>query len=96
MVFNLTTHASFPCENSSEAIYCSKAAGPSFGWHELAAWYEPFNKYGACISWTNPDGYNIPLNEEGINVFKNQQVFNYTRHHFTISELEVWGVTFNE
>jgi hypothetical protein len=76
MVFNLTTHASFPCENSSEAIYCFKAAGPSFGWHELAAWYEPFNKYGACISWTNPDGYNIPLNEEGINVFKNQQVFN--------------------
>jgi hypothetical protein len=53
MLFNLTTHASFPCKDPSRAIYCSKYKEPSFGNSELTALYEPFNEKNACRSYTN-------------------------------------------
>ena len=99
MLFNLTTHASFPCKDPSGAIYCSKDRGPHFGYYsELSAFNEPFNKEDACWSWTNDRVYSIPRNSEGINMLtnmKNNDVLSYSCY-FTISELEVWGVSFIE
>jgi hypothetical protein len=97
MLFNFTTHTSFPCNNPSEAIYCSKNYGPYFGSLELSAWDEPFNKENACSSWTNDSGYNIPQNSEEINMLTNQMSYNRFGGRvckFTISEIEVWGVNF--
>jgi hypothetical protein len=49
MLFNLTTHASFPCEKPSQAIWCRKDVGPYFGnVSELSAYNEPFNRKNAC------------------------------------------------
>ena len=98
MLFNLTTHASFPCKDPSHAIECSKDYGPHFGNRELLAYDEPFNKEYACWSWTNDVAYNIPRNSEGINMLTNMKndAFNEKICKFTISELEVWGVSFSD
>ncbi len=99
MLFNFTTHTSFPCKNPSWAIWCRKDKGPYFGYSELSAYYEPFNKEDACLSWTNSSGYSIPRNSEGINMLTNQKCngeFAIDLCNFTISEIEVWGVSFNE
>ena len=94
MLFNLTTHTSFPCINPSRAIVCRKDKGPYFGDWELLALYEPFNQENACTSLANWSGYKIPLNSEGINMLTNQKCNELSE--FTISEIEVWGVSFNE
>jgi hypothetical protein len=62
MLFNLTTHASFPCKYPTFAIRCGEDKGPNFGNDELSAYYEPFNRDYACRSVTNDEGYNIPVN----------------------------------
>jgi hypothetical protein len=99
MLFNLTTHTSFPCIKPSVAIRCRKYNGPCFGDGELSASFEPFNKENGCISWTNDSVYKIPRNSEGINMLTNQKCNDYALTNlsfFTISEIEVWGVSFNE
>ena len=97
MLFNLTTHASFPCKDPSYAIWCRKDYGPYFGIRELSAVNEPFNKENACSSWTNDDAYNIPRNSEGINMLTNTKCrLDSEMCKFTITELEVWGVSFND
>jgi hypothetical protein len=100
MLFNLTTHASFPCKKPSNAIWCDKNEGPSFGNNDLSAHGEPLNKEDACWSWTNRSVYSIPENSEGINMLTNMKnnngFFNSSRCEFTISELEIWGVSFSE
>jgi hypothetical protein len=99
MLFNLTTHASFPCKVPSRAIVCDKDRGPYFGFWELSAMYEPFNKENACWSYTNHYAYNIPRNSEGINMLnnmKNNSPFNDNFCAFTITELEVWGISFKQ
>jgi hypothetical protein len=101
MLFNLTTHTSFPCIDPSRAIWCRKDRGPYFGDGELFALLEPFNKENACRSYTNGYGYKIPRNSEGINMLTNQKCVEGLStdqffSKFTISEIEVWGVSFNE
>ena len=98
MLFNLTTHASFPCKDPSDAIYCSKDRGPSFGKRELSAMYGRFNRENACISYTDDDAYNIPRNSERINMLTNMENsgLNENLCSFTITELEVWGVSFKD
>jgi hypothetical protein len=101
MLFNLTTHTSFPCIDPSYAIGCKKDIGPYFGSLELSAYYEPFNKENACKSYTNDRSYKIPHNSEGINMLTNQKCNGVLSEgtwlsNFTISEIEVWGVSFNE
>jgi hypothetical protein len=98
MLFNFTTHTSFPCIHPSWAIRCRKDRGPYFGDAELSAYWEPFNKENACTSWTNNDTYKIPRNSEGINMLTNQKCEEGLTNlsFFTISEIEVWGVSFNE
>jgi hypothetical protein len=98
MLFNLTTHASFPCKDPSRAILCRKDVGPYFGYYsELSALNEPF-KEKACWSRTNEGVYSIPRNSEGINMLTNMKNNGFSENccKFTISELEVWGVSFNE
>ena len=72
--------------------------GPNFGFLELTALLEPFNKENACRSWTNRSIYEIPRNSEGINMLTNQKCNGLDNDlcYFTISEIEVWGVSFNE
>jgi hypothetical protein len=100
MLFNLTTHTSFPCKDPSEAIRCRKDNGPLFGkkyFEDLSALSEPFNRENACGSWTNKDAYIIPRNSEGINMLTNQKCDLFRNLClFTITEIEVWGVNFNE
>ena len=59
---------------------------------------EPFNKPNACWSDANENGYKIPVNSEGINMLTNKKSvkdkYGWERFYFTISEIEVWGVTF--
>ena len=43
MLFNLTTHTSFPCLDHEEAIRCNKYDGPKFGNGELQVLHQPFN-----------------------------------------------------
>jgi hypothetical protein len=99
MLFNLTTHASFPCIKPSYAIECSDYKGPDFGNGELSANSQPFNKEYACISFTNGGAYSIPRNSEGINMLTNMKCnseLDPAFFYFTITELEVWGVSFND
>ena len=98
MVFNLTTHASFPYKGPSKCPWLVKG-GPFFGDHELSAYEEPFNKENTCKSYTNEKAFRIPMSKEGINRLTNQKnndEFSGKKCNFTISELEVWGVSFNE
>jgi nitric oxide synthase oxygenase domain/subunit len=94
MVFNFNMHASFPCKKPSEAIWCRKDVGQCFGYRELSAVYEQFNQREKCYSYPNESVYNIPCNSEMISMLTNQSIAGFAR--FTISELEVWGVSFND
>lgn len=76
-MFNLTSHQRFNGNdhkqrfnsNDKEAhhIFLSKNAGPVFGFPELAATKEPFNRELGCISCTDEIAYRIPKDKKGIN-----------------------------
>ncbi len=85
MLFNLTTHKSFPCLKPSDAIKC---IGPTFGYYELSIIDEPFNLKNACMSM-HDEVYKIPVDRYGNNLLTNKK-----SPKFTITEIEVWGVTF--
>jgi hypothetical protein len=71
--------------------------GPYFGWGELAVYNEPFNKPNECWSFANHSGYKIPVNSEGIHMLTNKKLKKDEEDsEFTITEIEVWGVTFIE
>jgi hypothetical protein len=59
---------------------------------ELSASHEPFNNgYGNCYSWPNKPGYRIQVDGAGTNMLTNKK-----DKKFTITELEVWEVTYLE
>jgi hypothetical protein len=94
MLFNLSCCRHFPSKLTGKDIYCSNNNGPCFvgsGDCELDAYNEPFNGEGKCLSCTNCSGYDIPLDAAGLNMLTNKK-----DGRFTISELEVWEVTFLE
>ena len=94
MLFNLSCCQHFPSKLTSTDIYCSKNYGPCFsgnGSSDLTASDEPLNGDGNCYSSTNSPGYDIPLDAAGLNMLTNKE-----DGRFTISELEVWEVTFLE
>jgi DNA modification methylase len=80
------------------AIKCKKDQGPQFGIGELLVINEPFNEPNACWSMGNYNGFKIPVNDEGINMLTNKKSLKNKvgneECHFTIKEIEVWGVTF--
>jgi hypothetical protein len=88
-LFNLSSSRQFT--NTGEGgIYCDSGYGPIFGSDkvgELCA-LEPFNGDGKCVSLANRDGYKIVI-EGGKNMLTNKE-----DGRFTITELEVWQVTF--
>jgi hypothetical protein len=84
----------FPSKKTGEDIGCKKDKGPCFEGSdscELVAYYEPFNGDDNCTSSVNESSYDIPMDGTGINLLTNKEV-----RDFTISELEVWEVTFLE
>lgn len=78
------------------AILCRGDRGPIFGYEELMAHDEPFNKEKGCWSRSIENGYNIPTNSEGINMLTNLKCEDGDKYlsKFTISEIEVWRVSF--
>jgi hypothetical protein len=88
-LFNLSSSRQFT--NTGEGgIICWSDFGPIFGSEnngELLA-YEPFNGHEKCGSWANYSGYKIVI-EDGKNMLANKD-----NGDFTITELEVWQVTF--
>ena len=56
---------------------------------ELVAWGQPFNGDDKCKSWANSSGYKIGVDAAGVNMLTNKK-----DGDFTISEIEVWEVTF--
>ncbi len=73
---------------------CSSSWGPCFrgsGYSELAAAVEPFNGDGNCVSNANYSSYCIPIDGAGTNMLTNSKDYK-----FTITELEVWEVTYLE
>jgi hypothetical protein len=60
---------------------------------ELSACREPFNGDGNCRSYANEPGYRIPVDGAGTNMLTNT---NNKYQDFTITELEVWQVTYLE
>jgi hypothetical protein len=94
MLFNISCCRHFPSKLTGKDIYCYENYGPGFsgnGGSELDAITEPFNGEGNCRSSTNEPGYDIPLDAAGLNMLTNKE-----DKCFTISELEVWEVTFLE
>jgi hypothetical protein len=94
----LSRSRSFPCKKHKDAIYCWKNWGPDFGVAELKVYEEPFNKPDACWSHNDSLVYRIPVNSEDINMLTNKKKTpGYSNLcKFTITEIEVWGVTFIE
>jgi hypothetical protein len=56
---------------------------------ELGAVNKPFNGDGSCYSCANRPGYRIPVDGAGTNMLTNNK-----DDIFTITELEVWQVTY--
>jgi hypothetical protein len=97
MLFNLTTQQLFKCIKHHWAIRFYKDYGPWFGNSELLALLQPFNRDNACLSSANRDGYQIEMDNEKINKLTNlkcESEFEFDRCDFTISELEVWEIIY--
>ena len=86
MLFNLSCQRHFPNKRYGQGICCSTSEGPSYGWNELSAFYEPFNGYNKCYSYAGKANYGIP--EEG----GKNTLTNLKGNNFTITELEVWSI----
>ena len=73
-------------------IYCHKGWGPRFtdsnGITELGT-QSKFNSPDHSYSSANKSGYRIGVDDEELNMLTNKK-----NGHFTITELEVWQVTF--
>ncbi len=90
ILFNLTKKRLFPCKNHVRAIVCDRDFGPNFGWGELEALKDPFDSNSAFKSCANRDNYKIPLDKKGTNQLTDLK----QDSSFTVSEVEIWGITF--
>jgi hypothetical protein len=89
-LFNLSSSRQFT-NTGKGGIYCYSKSGPNFGNEETGGELgagQPFNGDGKCGSYANKPGYKIVL-EGGKNMLTNKE-----DGRFTITELEVWQVTF--
>ena len=55
----MTKHLHFPCKKPSEALYCDKTWGPSFGFGELTVRGDQFNADNACSTNGYPNVFEI-------------------------------------
>ena len=91
MLFNLSSCRCFP-HQQEKAILCGSDCGPYFTgklYDVVLVAYEPFNGENKCESCDNLSAYKIPVEDDYKNALTNKYVSN-----FTITEIEVWGVTF--
>ena len=93
MLFNLSKQSHFPNKRTGKEILCRSNWGPCFsgGKSELSATNEPFNGDNKCYSWAKEPGYDIPVDGAGTNMLTNKK-----DGAFTITELEVWQVSYIE
>jgi hypothetical protein len=78
---------------------CDKKKGPEFGNSELLVFSEPFDEPNACWSTANCSGYMIPVDREGKSMLTNKKIVKIgviDKCIFTISSIEVWGVTWKD
>ena len=63
---------------------------------ELVAFTQPYNAENACWSKSNCGGYDIAVDSEDLNMLTNENwnTEDRLRCMFTISELEVWAVSY--
>jgi hypothetical protein len=90
-LFNLSSSRQFKGSHKA-GIYCRSDCGPVFkadgsNW-ELGA-YGPFNGDDKCISRANLPGFGIGVDADGNNLLTNKK-----DNFFTITEIEVWEVTY--
>jgi hypothetical protein len=92
MLFNLSKQSHFPSKRTGKEIFCHSNYGPCFSgaYGELSA-REPFNGDNNCYSRAKYPGYDIPVDGAGTNMLTNKK-----DGYFTITELEVWQVTYLE
>jgi hypothetical protein len=89
-LFNLSSSRQFTNEGKG-GIWCNTDVGPAFGTEktlELCAEFQPFNGDNKCESYANESGHCIGL-EDSKNMLTNKE-----NGKFTITEIEVWEVTF--
>ena len=93
MLFNLSKQSHFPNKRTGKEIFCSSIRGPYFsgGDSDLSAYSEPFNGDNKCLSNAKEPGYDIPVDGAGTNMLTNKE-----NGRFTITELEVWEVSYIE
>ena len=92
MLFNLSKQSHFPNKRTDNEIWCASNIGPCFhggNGSELSACNEPFNGDNKCLSNEKGPGYDIPVDGAGTNMLTNK-----IGGYFTITELEVWQVTY--
>jgi hypothetical protein len=96
MLFNLTRERCYPCKDPKKAIHSWKYRGPEFGISELSIDVnKQFNDSEAGFSTAEENSYNIPIDKNDINMLTNKRFrSNENKCSFTLSELEVWSVTF--
>ena len=89
-LFNLSSSRQFPSQQGKGGINGYPNYGPAFGCKTFADLRaeEPFNGDNQCCSGANCSGYLI--SKEG----DKNMLTNKERVRFTISEIEVWQVTF--
>ena len=73
MLFNLSQQRHFKNTGTDKEIFCRSDYGPYYGYGELAARDQPFNGYGNCESWVNKNTYNIPEDEDHMNMLTNKK-----------------------
>jgi hypothetical protein len=88
-LFNLSSSRQFT-NTGKGGIHFYSICGPSFSVGNSVELYAggPFNGDGKCVSWANRDDYKIVI-EGGKNMLTNKE-----DGYFTITEFEVWQVTF--
>ncbi len=100
MIFNLTTNNLFKVKDGGLAICCGSRFGPHFGSNrELSPAAEPFNGENNCWSFACEwYSYKIPKDSKGRNMLTQEKCRDDGGElcKFTIVELEVWEVVFEE
>ena len=91
MLFNLNSRRHFPSKRTGSDVWSHKEMGPCFmegSGCELGV-FEPFNGEDSCQSIAKLPGYQITVDINGVNMLTNKK-----NAKFTITELEVWQVTY--
>ena len=98
MLFNLNEFRHYPCKIYECAIWNYPNCGPYFGLNGELQTLEPFNEPDHCSASMHENWcYKVPQDDNKKSMLTNTKVgANLTQTKFTISELEVWQLTFSK